>query len=310
MTEPMALSIDAATRYCAVFGCPVRHSASPAMQNAGLAALGLNWLYLAFEVAPEGLAAALAGARAMGMAGLNLTLPHKLAALGLMDLLDESARQYGGVNTVRFEGRTAGGEWRPVGQWADPPREVRAHGFNTDADAMARGLREDLGLTPAGANVLLLGAGGAGRMAAHKLAAENAARLFLVNRTREKAEALAREVQDRYPEAKVTVGYPSGPVELVLNATSLGLNPGELPPLDERQFPLRRAAAVYDLIYRPAETELLRLARAAGCRAANGLGMLLYQGAKALELWTGKTAPTAIMRQALEQNVYGNPRSG
>jgi shikimate dehydrogenase len=303
MMEPSALRIDAATRYCAVFGCPVRHSASPAMQNAGLAALGLNWRYLAFEVPPTDLAAALGGAKAMGLIGLNLTVPHKLAAFGMMDLLDESARQWGGVNTVRFEGRDAGGPWRPLGEWTDIPPEVRAHGFNTDAG-------EDLGLSLAGASVLLLGAGGAGRMAALKLASEKAARLFLVNRTRSKAEALAREIQARYPEAQAVIGYPSGPVELVLNATSLGLKPGEPSPLDEQQFSLRRAAAVYDMIYRPAETTLLRSARAAGCRAANGLGMLLYQGAKALELWTGRAAPTAIMRQALEENVYGATRAG
>jgi shikimate dehydrogenase len=310
MIEPSALRIDAATRCCAVFGCPVRHSASPAMQNAGLAALGLNWRYLAFEVPPDDLAAALGGAKAMRLIGLNLTVPHKLPALGMMDVLDESARQWGGVNTVRFEGRDAGGPWRPLGEWTDTPREVRAHGFNTDAEAMARALREDLGLSLTGASILLLGAGGAGRMAALKLASEKAARLFLVNRTRSKAEALAREIQERYPQAQAAIGYPSGPVELVLNATSLGLRPGEPSPLDERQFCLRRAAAVYDMIYRPAETELLRSARAAGCRAANGLGMLLYQGAKALELWTGRTAPTAIMRRALEENVYGATRAG
>lgn len=158
----------------------------------------------------------------------------------------------------------------------------------------------------AGASVLLLGAGGAGRTAALKLASEKTARLFLVNRTRSKAEALAREVREHYPAVEVTLGYPSGPVELVLNATSLGLGPSEPSPLEEGQFCLRRAAAVYDMIYRPAETALLRSARAAGCRAANGLGMLLYQGARSLELWTGRAAPVAVMRQALEQNVYGH----
>ena len=275
------------------------------MQNAGLAALGLNWRYLAFEVHPEDLQAALGGAEAMGLIGLNLTVPHKLPALGMMDVLDESAREWGSVNTVRFEGREAGGVWRPLGEWTETPREVRAHGFNTDAEAIARALREELGLSLAGASILLLGAGGAGRTAALKLASEKAARLFLVNRTRSKAEALAREIQTRYPQVQTAAGYPSGPVDLVLNATSLGLKPGEPSPLDEQQFCLRRAGAVYDTIYRPAETGLLRSARAAGCRAANGLGMLLYQGAKALELWTGRTAPIDIMRQALEENVYG-----
>jgi shikimate dehydrogenase len=104
---------------------------------------------------------------------------------------------------------------------------------------------------------------------------------------------------------KVTLGYPAGPIDLVLNATSLGLQLNDPLPFDGKQFALRQAGAVYDMIYRPAETALLQAAKTAGCRIANGLGMLLYQGAKALELWTGQTAPVEIMRRALEKNVYG-----
>ncbi|HOB31555.1 MAG TPA: shikimate dehydrogenase, partial [Verrucomicrobiota bacterium] len=106
--------IDAGTRYCAVLGHPVRHSASPAMQNAGIARLGLNWRYLAFDVRPEELRTALAGARSMQFVGLNLTVPHKLLALEMMDVLDESAKTWGAVNTVRFEGRDRSGAWRPL----------------------------------------------------------------------------------------------------------------------------------------------------------------------------------------------------
>ena len=156
-----------------------------------------------------------------------------------------------------------------------------------------------------GAKVLLLGAGGAGRTAALKLAAEGVAELGLVNRTRSKAEAVAREIRERHPGVKVVAGYPAGRVDLLLNATSLGLKPGDPSPLDGTQFGLRQAGAVYDMIYRPAETALLREAKAAGCRTANGIGMLLYQGAKALELWSGQTAPIEIMREALARNVYG-----
>ena len=292
--------IDAATRVCAVYGCPVRHSASPPMQNAGLAALGLNWRYLAFEVPPDELAAGLAGAKAMRFAGLNLTVPHKLLAVDLMDALDESARTWGAVNTVRFEGRDPEGRWRPLAELPATPAEVRAHGFNTDADAIATAVREDLAMELAGAKVLLLGAGGAGRTAALKLASEGVANLYLVNRTRAKAEGIAEEIRRRFPAVAVSAGYPSGAVDLVLNATSLGLKPGDPPPCAEGEFSLGRAGAVFDMIYRPAETALLRSARAAGCRTANGRGMLLHQGAKALELWTGRKAPLEIMRQALE----------
>jgi len=303
--EPFAQPLDASTRYCAVYGHPVKHSASPAMQNAGIAALGLNWRYLAFEVHPDNLRAALDGARLMNFVGINLTVPHKLLAVGMVDALDESARNWGAVNTVRFEGRDDRGAWRRLPELAEAPREVRSQGFNTDADAISRALCEDLGFNLAGMKVLVLGVGGAGRTAALKLAAEGVSELFLVNRTASKAEAVADEIRQRWPAVKLNVGYPSGQVDLLLNATSLGLKGTDPLPFDERQFALGQARAVYDMIYRPAETPLLVAARAAGCRAANGLGMLLYQGAKALELWSGQTAPVGIMRRALEKNVYG-----
>src|SRR5438093_368248 len=195
------------------------------MQNAGLAALGLNWRYLAFEVYPDDLRAALEGAKVMDFVGVNLTVPHKLLALEMMDALDESARNWGAVNTVRFEGKNARGRWRPLRDFDDAPRHVRSVGFNTDADALSRALGKDLGLKLAGSRVLLLGAGGAGRTAAMKLASDNVRELFLVNRTRGKAEAVAREIRGRYPRVTVTVGYPMSSVDLLINATSLGLKP-------------------------------------------------------------------------------------
>jgi shikimate dehydrogenase len=288
-------AINAATRCCAVYGFPIRHSASPAMHNAAFAARGLNWRYLAFEVHPDNLRAAITGARALGFAGLNLTVPHKLPALALVDVLDPSAKKWGAVNTIRFE--TTGGRGRT---------KIRTVGFNTDADALAAALREDLQVMLRGARVLLLGAGGAGRTAALKLAAEKAAELFLVNRTPSKAKALAVEIKKKFPVARVTVGYPGSAVDLLINATSLGLQPGDALPLDGRQFSLNQAAAVYDVIYRPAQTPLLKAAQKAGCKTANGLGMLLHQGAKAFEIWTGKPAPLDVMRRALAQNIYGH----
>jgi len=298
--------LDAHTRYCAVFGFPVKHSASPAMQNAGIADLGLNWRYLAFEVRPEDLRAALVGAKTMQFVGLNLTVPHKLLAVEMVDVLDESAKLWSAVNTIQFEGRDKSGKWMPLTQFDEtPPERVRTRGFNTDAEAIIRALREDLGLELASARVLLLGAGGAGRVAALKLASQNVAELFLVNRTSSKAATVAAEIRRRHPTVKVQLGYPRGEVELAINATSLGLNPGDSLPVDEKQFSLRQARAVYDMVYRPAETPILRAARANGSRTANGLGMLLYQGAKALEIWSGKPAPIEVMRQALKENVYG-----
>ena len=275
------------------------------MQNAGMAALGLNWRYLAFEVDPRNLGHAIAGARSMNYVGLNLTVPHKLLAVEMVDELDSSARTWGAVNTIRFEGRNGVGEWRPLSEFKDAPENVRSHGFNTDADAIVRALTEDLKLTLQGSRVLLLGAGGAGRTAALKLAAEGVNELWLVNRTVSKAEAVAAEIRKLWPAVNLKLGYPKGSVDLVLNATSLGLKPGDGVPFQAADFSLRQTSAVYDMIYRPAETALLQEAGAAGCRVANGLSMLLYQGAKALEIWTGKIAPIEIMRQALQKHVYG-----
>ena len=279
------------------------------MHNAAFAALGLNWRYLAFEVDPKNLCVALEGAKAMGFVGINLTVPHKLLAVDMVDELDGSAKKWGAVNTIRFGVPPSGGQ----AQIPEPSREGRdgtpnyiyATGFNTDADAITQSLREDLKLELRGAKVLLLGAGGAGRTAALKLASENVAELFLVNRTTSKAEEIAAEIKNQFPAVKVAVGYPKADVDLLLNATSLGLKADDAMPLDEKQFSLNRTHAVYDMTYRPVETKLLAAAKAAGCKTANGLGMLLHQGATAFEIWTGQAAPLDVMRRALEQNVYG-----
>jgi len=305
MPTEFSKPLSATTRLLAVYGQPIRHSASPAMQNAGLAALGLDWRYVACEVAPEQLAEALAGAKAMRFLGLNLTVPHKLLAVPLMDDLDESAREWGAVNTVVFEAEDPEGWWRPIGQLREIRGPIRARGYNTDADAIVSAINQDLQLEVRSSRVLLLGAGGAGRTAALRLAAEGVSELYLVNRTQSKAEALQREIEERYPAVTAHVGYPEAEVELVLNATSLGLKAGDALPWDAAQFDFRRADAAYDMIYRPAETPLLAAARAAGLRTANGLGMLLHQGAAALALWTGRPAPVAALRAALWREVYG-----
>ena len=278
--------INAATRLCAVLGSPIRHSASPAMHNAAFAALGLNWRYLAFEVDPKNLRAAIEGARAMNFVGLNLTVPHKLLAVDMVDELDASAKAWGAVNTIKFE-------------------NGRAIGFNTDADGLEISLRMDLAVELRGAKVLMLGAGGAAHAAALKLAREKVAELFLVNRTASKAEEIAVEIKKQFSSVKVSVGYPKAEVDLILNATSLGLKLEDNSPLDEKQFSLKQTRAVYDMIYKPAETKLLVAAKAAGCKTANGIGMLVHQGANAFKLWTGQPAPVAVMRRAVEGSVYG-----
>jgi len=276
------------------------------MQNAGMATLGLNWRYIALDVRPEELRAGLMGAKAMQLVGLNLTVPHKLLAVDMVDVLDESAKKWGAANTISFEGRDKSGTWLPLYQFEETtPEKTRMVGFNTDADAIVRSLREDLAMELQGARVLIVGVGGAGRVAALKLAAENVAEMFIVNRTLAKAGSVAAEIRRRHLNVKVQIGYPRGEVDLMINATSLGLATADAFPVDRKQFSVRQALAVYDMIYRPAESALLAAAREGGCRRANGLGMLLYQGAKALEIWSGKPAPIEIMRAALKKNVYG-----
>jgi shikimate dehydrogenase len=299
-------SIAASTRYVAVYGHPVKHSASPAMHNAAIAALGLDWRYLAFDVHPERLQEAIQGAQQMKFLGLNLTVPHKLLATHLVDELDASAKEWGAVNTILFEARCPADDWRPL-RLCDPAKitTTRSRGFNTDAHGIARAVQEDLGLQIRGTTILVLGAGGAGRTAALKFASEGAKKLYLVNRTRAKAEEVAREIATRFPGVMTTVGYPEGSIDLVVNATSLGLNAVDALPFSPSEFSLNRAAAAYDMIYRPAETPFLKEAARNGARTANGLGMLLYQGVKALEIWSGEKAPVEVMRSALKEHIYG-----
>ena len=296
------------------------------MQNAGFAALRLNWRYLAFDVHPNQLRAAIEGARVMGFIGLNLTVPHKLLAAGMVDVLDEQARAWGAVNTIVFETRVAGGQWVPLRNVpAEQVGDARSRGCNTDGDALIRSLGEECSRENwRGASVLLLGAGGAARSTALRLAQEGVGRLYLANRTLARVFTLAAEIANQFPQVKleicvpgqheqwraevgpltsVMVGFPTEQVDLIINATSLGLKADDPLPISADWLRSRRPSFAYDLIYRPKETAFLRAARQAGCLAANGAGMLLYQGARALELWTGQTAPVGAMRAALEANL-------
>lgn len=275
----------------AVLGFPIRHSISPAMHNAALArmaerdAVYSDWRYFRFEVPPEELPRALALLHAKKFRGVNLTVPHKVLAYDLAEVaVDKSAEVIGAVNTLR---------WREGG-WA---------GFNTDGHGLASGLREDLGVELNGAHVVLLGAGGAARGAAVECLQRGCASLWIANRTRANLDALllalapvAGEipVHGFDPARAAEAGVPAGAV--VVNATSAGLKPAD--PMPIALGALREARAVYDMIYNPAETPLLAAARAAGLPAANGLSMLVHQGARALEIWSGASVPVDAMAGA------------
>ena len=280
------------------------------MHNPAIAELGLDWQYLALEVPPEELNKAITKAKTERYIGLNLTVPHKILALDMVDILDDSAKKWGAVNTICFESKDENNVWTPLGQITDVQQgELRAKGYNTDADGIHLALKENLKLKLAGLRVLFLGAGGAGRVAALKLAEEKVDELYLVNRTTTKAEELADEINKHYPSTSVSIGYPeniAGKIDLVLNTTSLGLKESDPLPIDETEFSLVNAGSVFDMIYNPAETQFLTKAKAAGCNTSNGLGMLLWQGVKALEIWSGKKVPVEVMRNALRNYIYEN----
>lgn len=275
----------------AVLGHPIKHSISPAMHNAALTALArdaarfLDWKYFRFEIRPEDLPGALDLLHARKFRGVNLTVPHKIIAFDRVAEIDPAARPIGAVNTLR---------WTERG-W---------HGFNTDGYGLAAGVGEDLGRELAGTHVVLLGAGGAARGAAIECLQRGCASLSIANRTAQNLEALLADlapvaggiplrgfVPDRPPPA-LAAGA------LVVNATSAGLGHEDAAPIDLAALP--RPAAVYDMIYNPPVTPLLRAATRLGIPHANGLSMLVHQGAKALEVWSGipaaQTAP--IMSRA------------
>lgn len=268
-----------------LFGHPLSHSLSPAMHNAALAELGLDgWQYVPAPVPPSGLAEAVARLRADDHAGANVTVPHKRAVVALLDGVTPVAHAIGAVNTI-------------------VKQDGRLIGHNTDAAGLLADLyAHDVRLSRR--PVLILGAGGAARAAVAALAGVGA-RVRVVARRPEQAEALrpiaALEVFEWTALGLLTA---SDEVALIINTTPLGMTPNTdaSPWLEGTPFP--PDAFVYDLVYNPPDTLFVRQARAAGLRAATGLGMLVEQGALALELWTGRQAPRATMRQAAEAILY------
>ena len=282
--------MDATTAVVGLIGWPVRHSVSPALHNAAFAALGLNWAYVPLPVAPERVGEALRGLRALGLRGANVTVPHKQAVMPFLDALSDAARTIGAVNTIVVE---------------DDGRLV---GDNTDA----RGFAADLaahGVEAAGRTVAVVGAGGAARAVLYALLHGGAAQVTVLNRNLERAAALiAQFAADTHNSTLVACAFPDGiraaaTADLVINCTSLGMSPNiEGLPWDAGvQF--WPGQVVYDLVYNPAQTRLLQLATAQCAQAVGGLGMLVWQGALAFQLWTDEEAPVAVMRAAAEKQL-------
>lgn len=275
-------SISGKTKICALIGDPVEHSMSPVMHNTAFQKLGLDYLYIPFQVKPEGLPQAVAGLKGLNVAGFNITIPHKVAVIPLLDVLDPLAEKIGAVNTV-------------------VNNNGKLRGYNTDAEGFLRALLER-GIYPQGKNIVILGAGGAARAIAYILA-EKGARLTVLNRQQELdwAENIAQLILDElHQEIKVfelsnIVNMLPG-ANLLVNATSVGMSPGD----DVSPVPaglLDKVPAVFDVVYNPLETKLLKEAAAAGAQTIGGVDMLVWQGALAFEKWTGQRAPVDLMRK-------------
>lgn len=269
--------IDGTTRVCGLIGNPVKHTLSPLIHNTLAEDLGQNLIYTAFCVEKEVVGEAVRGAYALNLLGMNVTVPHKSSVLPYLKEMDDLAAKIGAVNTlVRCQGGYKG--------------------YNTDMTGLLRAMKSD-GVTPKGEQVILLGAGGAARAVAFLCVHEGAEKVYLLNRTREKAEAVAKEVNKAFgKEAVVPMllseygqipGYdnPSGKQYLAIQGTSVGLSPDtEAAVLYDSDF-YQKIHTGYDLIYRPYETKFMRLVKEQGGRAFNGLKMLAYQAIHAYELW-------------------------
>jgi shikimate dehydrogenase len=274
----------------AVIGHPVQHSVSPAMHNAALSKLAgidsrfKDWAYYRFDIAPEDFARALPLFHKRSFLGLNLTIPHKVQAMDLIKGVSPDAECMGAVNTLVWD-------------------ELGYDGFNTDGYGLSRGLEVDLGVSLKDANVILLGSGGAARAAAVQCVLADCARLDVGNRTPERLKDLMA-VLDGMPggDRVQTFALSELPKDLpdngvVVNATSLGLNAGDPAPIDVAQLP--DGWKVYDMIYNPSATALLQQADARGLPIANGLSMLIHQGARSLEIWShAKVDAHAMMTAA------------
>ena len=276
-----------------VFGDPVGHSLSPQMQNAALNACKIDMQYARFQISSAELDEALRRVRELDFVGVNLTVPHKIAALGFVDAFDENAREVGAVNTIKIENGSL-------------------LGFNTDGKGFARAIREDFAVDLRDLRVLVLGAGGAARAIALQCAKENCERLVIASRDLEKAKELTEGLRSLFAGPKVLGPVPRlqaiawdetvfrfqiANVDLVVNATPLGLNRADAAPIPARL--LAPHLMIYDTIYSSGPTAFVSAAIEAGARNANGLSMLLHQGALAFEIWFGRAAPLDTMRKAL-----------
>jgi shikimate dehydrogenase len=266
---PALHAIDGKTAVYGVIGCPVKHTLSPVLHNAAFAHRGVNAVYLPFEVAPDNLYGAIEGFRALGIKGLNVTLPHKEQTMHYIDTTPNLVdRAIGAVNTLVLA-------------------EGRALGFNTDGPGFLSDLKDQFAFAPEGRSALVIGAGGSARAVIFSLLEANLRKLYVFNRTADRAKGLVDYASQYFPdrdiEAVVSIDDLPGGTDLAVNCTSCGMNEQDPFPIDPDV--LSKVARVYDLIYSPEETKLLKEARRRGLPASNGIGMLIHQACVAHRLW-------------------------
>jgi len=277
-----------------VFGDPIAHSFSPQIQNAALDACAIEMQYARFHIRVNELRSALLFLRRLNFVGINITVPHKIAAYAQIDEADESATRPGAVNTIRV-------------------RDGKLIGSNTDGEGFLRAIRTEFSIDLRDLRVMIVGAGGGtGCAIAWQCALENCERLVLVNRTLKKANVLADQLRPFFsgprvlgPSARLEAVALDEPmmrtqladIDLIVNATPLGMNPSDPTPVPTRL--LAPHHIIFDCVYGPSKTALIRAAEEAGARGANGLSMLLHQGALSFSIWFNREAPINAMRAAL-----------
>lgn len=275
------MRITGATRLSGLFGYPVKHTISPLLHNAAFKRFGINCFYLPFSIHPEDLKDAVKNLAVYGFIGINVTVPHKQTIMKYLDRITPEAKMIGAVNTVLV-------------------KKGKLIGFNTDGIGFMKSLRWDNSYNLKGKVMFLLGAGGAGHAVAVAAALNGIKKIFIVDAVKSRA----RKLKKRIPDVEVEIADLNEMnreavmlSDLIVNATPIGLSPKDPISIPANWLPKKKV--VYDLIYNPKETKLLKAARGKGCKTINGLGMLLNQAAASFEIWTGKHVPIKLMAKAV-----------
>jgi len=278
------MGVKATTDIYGIFGHPVKHSLSPDMHNSAFNTLRLNSVYVAFDIDPESIEEAARAIRVMGIRGINITIPHKQTIIPYLDEVSPDAKLTGAVNTVKNE-------------------NGRLSGYNTDVGGFLRAIREDLDFSPEGNTLFLIGAGGAARAVLSAFCMNGGAVVYITDIIKDKALELANQFKANFQNITIEtvdqnlIEQKFNEADILVNASPAGMD--GVGSLDIPLTSLNKNAVVYDLVYKPPDTNLLKEAKQLGHKASGGLSMLLYQGAESFEIWTGENAPVEIMKKAL-----------